>query len=268
MAAVTLPANPRITVAANRNTVTLSCACLAAGKTGNITPDADGYYEIVLGGFNVNNRSGDFYPADERVKKLFLPNSALMRKAANQALKGEYQHPKKVAGMTQREWINRICTVDELLVSHHIIDLTIDESRFTNAKGQPVMTIIGKVKPCGPYGDVLRESLANPKENTAFSVRSLSINKPMSGVLNRFVTDIVTWDHVNEGGIAHANKYSSPSVEALVETIVTEHCVSAIEQSVVDGGTSFESAAIPLMSLRSALGEIQVTDLNRSSFHW
>lgn len=250
-------------------TVTLSCAALTVGKKGKIEPDSDGYYRIVLGGFNVNNFSGDFYPADERVKKLFEPNSALMRRVANGQLRGEYKHPSPVPGMTKKSWINRVCTIDEAMVSHHIKELIVDYTSFKNAKGEPVMTIIGLIKPCGPYGDALKASLENPNENVAFSIRTCSINKMNNGVYTRWVTDIATWDHVNEGGIDVANKYSSPSLEALNETEVTERLLNAL---ITDGNGeeySFESkTTIPTTALQNALEEIKYKEVSRSSYHW
>lgn len=262
-----LPSNPNITVNQTKGTVTLSCAVMTCGSNGARKADENGCYRVVLGGFNVHNRSGDFYPMDERVKKIFQPGSALMRRVANKALKGEYQHPVNNGGMSKAAWIKRVCTIDELKVSHQILKIEVDFTSFTNDQGQPVMTIIGYIKPCGPYGEALRKSLENETENVAFSIRSLSINKPIAGVLNRFVTDAVTWDHVNEGGISIANQDSTPSMETLSEDVVTERSLDTITNA--DGDEySFESAAVPLMTLRSALQEIKVTDLNRSSFFW
>ena len=86
-------------------------------------------------------------------------------------------------------------------------------------KGKPVTAVIGMVKPSGPRGPALRESLDNPDENVAFSVRSLTNDTFENGGHQKHMKQLITWDYVNEPGISIATKYNAPSLEELSEDL-------------------------------------------------
>lgn len=192
---------------------TFSCtALMGTNKGGILKPDENGYYTLVLGAFDFYNSAGDFYPF-EPAKKLFKDSSSFMRRIANGACRAEYGHPKKAPGMTARDFIQRIMVIQEDKVCAHIKEVTVDYTAVKTKEGNPVIAIIGKVKPSGPYGQFLKDSLDNPDENVCFSVRSLT-NDFYDGRINRKnVQLIVTYDLVNEPGISVANKYASPALE-------------------------------------------------------
>jgi hypothetical protein len=197
------------------NRATYSCtALLGTNKAGVLKPDAEGYYTVVLGALDFYNSAGDFYPY-ESAKELFSESSSLMRRIKNGACRAEYGHPKLQPGMSQRDFLARILSIHEDKVCAHIKEVILDDKSVKDVNGKPVMAIIGKVKPCGPYGSVLKESLDNPSENVCFSIRSLT-KDVYDGIVNKKnLLQIICWDYVNEPGISVANKYQSPALEGI-----------------------------------------------------
>lgn len=197
---------------------TYSCtALLGSNKKGVVKPDADGYYnDLVLGALDFFNSAGAFYEF-ESAKCLFEESSSLMRRVRNGALRGEYGHPKMVPGMSEREYLARVLNIYEDCVSHHIRSVTIDNTgRVKDGAGKPVIAILGSVKPMGPRGQDLRDSLENGHENACFSIRSLTNDfMDRRGMHRKVLKQIVTWDYVNEPGISVANKFSFPSLEGI-----------------------------------------------------
>lgn len=186
-------------------------ALLGVNKKGVITPDANGYYEITVGGFNVHNYGGAYYPLGQ-AKKLFEESGALMRRIKAGVLRGELGHPRKES-MGPNEYFRRLNEIHEEKVCCHFGSVTLDFDNYKSKSGFPMVAVIARVKPSGPYGDTLKKSLDNPEEETCFSVRAAVIPANEGGREVRYVEDIVTWDYVNEGGIAIARKYYSMALE-------------------------------------------------------
>ncbi len=188
-------------------------ALVGTTKTGQLRADAAGYYEVVLGALDFYNSAGAFY-AFSPAKSLFEESSSLMRRTANGALRGEYGHPKFLPGMTSQQFLMRVMDINEQSVSHHISEVYIDETSVRNKDGSSVIAIMGRVKPCGPFGDALAASFENPNENVCFSIRSLTEDiRDARGTLVKTLREIITWDYVNEPGISVANKYQAPGLE-------------------------------------------------------
>jgi len=200
------------------NSVRFACTSLAGvNKTGELKKDKDGYYEIVVGALNVFNSAGQLY-VYEQAKHLFEESGQLMRRVRRGALRGEYGHPKLVPGMSNEQFAARVMSIDEAMVCCHHKDVTLDYSgRVKDERGQPVLAIINKVLPSGPYGEVLAKQLDNKNENVCFSIRAFTDDTRDRGITKRVLKTIVTWDYVNEPGIAHAEKFKSPALEALVD---------------------------------------------------
>lgn len=199
----------------------------AQGKEGNLPgPDANGYYTLVIGGLNCYNSAGEYYVATG-VVDMFQESSHFMRRIKNGALFAEVGHPRKAPGMSHMDFYRRIIDIDEKNVCAHIGEVTLD---FTYGKNNAwlnnpdFVAIIGKIKPAGPHAQALERSLQNPKQNTAFSVRGLTDNAEVRGRVERKLTQIVTFDHVNEPGIAAACKAHTPGLESL--SVVSQNDVS------------------------------------------
>ncbi len=241
------------------NSVVFSCAKLPAGKSGILRPDADGYYRVILGGLNVYNSVGHYYPFDS-ARQLFKESSQLMRRIKRGALRGEMGHPKWVPGMTDDQFSDRCLMIDERNVCVHIAEVELDQS-MKDDQGRPCIGILGKIRPSGPMGAALQAQLDNPKENVCFSIRSFTDNRRVGRVMHRNLVNVVTWDAVNEPGISFAEKYKSPALEShldsmivLDDRIVTRGSLERVMQKTTPGGISHEATILNLNELFGVMG--------------
>ncbi|WJJ55179.1 head maturation protease [Xanthomonas phage RTH11] len=217
------------------NGFSLSCtALLGTNKAGTLKPDADGYYTVVLGALDVFNSSGAYYP-EASAKHLFQQSASLMRRIASGNLRGEYGHPRPQPGMTPDDWVNRVRDIYEPNVCMHIRKVTVDYTSFRNEQGQPVITIVGEVKPSGPNGPALKEQFDNRHEDVCFSIRSLTNDDFRMGRVTKHIKLIVTWDYVNEPGLAQAHKWNSPSLESHSEAVMGGDAYALAEQMILPG---------------------------------
>jgi Peptidase S80 family len=202
------------------NSFSLSCtALIGTNKTGILKADADGYYTVVLGALDVYNSGGAFYP-EATARHLFQQSASLMRRIASGNLRGEYGHPRMTPGMTMDDFVNRVRDIYEPHVCMHIRKVTVDYTTHRNERGQPIITIIGEVKPSGPMGPALLAQFENRFEDICFSIRSLTNDEFSYGRINKHIKLIVTWDYVNEPGLANAHKWNAPGLEAMSDNII------------------------------------------------
>lgn len=213
-------------------------ALLGTNKVGKMTADSDGYYEFVLGGLDTYNSGGAFYPL-KSAQSLFENSSNLMRRIETGACRGEYGHPKQLPGQDMRSFLRRVSTIYEDNVCCHFKDVRIEKEGIKDKSGNKVVAVIGHVKPSGPKGQALGESMENPNESVCFSVRSLTDDKIEGGRLVKHIRTIVTWDYVNEPGIDIARKWHSPSLESFEEAEFTREHIEAMESG-VGAGVSME----------------------------
>lgn len=249
------------------DSVVFNCtALMGTNKAGVLKPDKNGYYQVVLGAFDFLNSAGENYPF-ETAKKLFKHSSSLMRRVRNGYCRGELDHPKKEPGMTHKDYVERILTIDSKNVSHHIKSLRVDTNAIKDANNKSIVAVIGEVKPSGPYGDSLEESFKNPDENVAFSLRSLVKPRLKNGRIEKDLKVLVTYDQVNEGGISIANKYTSPSLENIAaETPVTKHIIDTIAEDKVNLG--LETGDIDIAIIKTELGWNLTEISNLGSLNW
>lgn len=232
---------------------TYSCtALLHTNKTGILRADAAGYYEVVLGGLDIANSVNAYYPY-EPAKVLFETSSQLQRRIRNGCLKGEYGHPKRQPGMSDRDFLARILEIRESEICCHIREVSLIKD-FKDKDGRSCVGIIGLVKPSGPKADALAASLENPHENVCFSIRSLTHDEYQRGRLIKTLKTIVTWDLVNEPGLHIANKYMAPSLESLDSFNFThEQFVSAKTNLIQHTGLE-SSGGMDLAAIERAYG--------------
>lgn len=208
------------------------------GKTGIITPDKDGYYELVVGGLNCYNSAGEYYSLAPSVKKLFENSSTFMRKVNKQILYGENGHPVFTKGMTDDEYLRRIYYISEENIVCHFSDIWLDEKYGKNNpefNNPGLVAIMAKVKPFGNKKHILQDSLDNRLQNLCFSIRSLTNNYYHKGTKIKELVEILTFDLVSEGGISIANKYDSPALESVMEDItVTKEKLIKIYNDIPD----------------------------------
>lgn len=187
-----------------------------SGKKGILVPDANGYYEMILGGLNTHNSAGEYYTS-EQVIELFESSSQLQRRVRNGALYAELGHPKPVPGQPHETFYRRVLSLEETNQCAHISEITLDTDygkKHPELGNPKLIAIIGKVKPAGAKAGVVQEAFDNPKQSAAFSIRGITDNKLIGGKMVRRLVTIVTFDFVMEPGIAIATKWRSPSMES------------------------------------------------------
>lgn len=202
-------------------------------KKGKIKCDPDGYYDMIVGGFDTYNSAGAYYTF-QSAKSHFDSSHHFQRRIAGKKLYGEAGHPKMIPGMSKQDWMIRILTIDEKGISHHIKELHLDDTLFKNRDGRPMVTVFARLKPAGPFAEALGLSLDNDDEDTAFSIRSITVDhvNPCNGILTKEMREIVTYDWVVEPGIAQATKYHNPALEQLaLSTFTQAHLDSAISRA-------------------------------------
>lgn len=232
--------------------VQFSCTTLAGtNKRGVLPKDEHGYRIQPIGALNCFNSAGDYYPL-ARARELFERSTSFMRRVTTGCLKAEEGHPKRLPGMSDDEFIRRVLTIDERNVCAHIADVWLDFDNVKGADGKPVVAIMGKIKPSGPFAAALDASYDNPHEDVCFSIRSFTDDKYVAGCKQRTLVEIVTFDRVTEPGIAHARKYRSPGLESMVEASVS---VESLKKAVKPmPGLGMESNLISPTALFTMLG--------------
>lgn len=187
-------------------------------KKGIITPDEDGYYELVVGGLNTFNNTNAWYYTLEEARKIFGPGTIFQRRVANGCLRAEVNHPKRRPGETDASFTDRMLDVDRDNVCAHFKKVWLDENFGKNRpeyNNPGLVAIMALVKPSLPKGDMLKESLDNPNENTCFSIRATAREEFIRGRRVRTLQEIISIDFVNEGGILIASKWDSPATESI-----------------------------------------------------
>jgi hypothetical protein len=236
------------------NSVRFACTALAGtNKVGDLKKDANGYFECVVGALNMFNSAGQFYVYEE-AKALFEGSSQLQRRVARGALRGEYGHPKMQPGQSNDSFANRVMAIYEDNVCCHHKEITVDFDRVKDSNGRPVIAIISKVLPSGPMGAVLEKSLLNKDENVCFSIRAFTDDYREAGLTKRVLKTVVTFDYVNEPGIAVAEKFKAPALEGLSDIIITRGAMERNLQESSISGIATESMLASSEELFKSMG--------------
>lgn len=185
-------------------------------KAGKIKCDPDGYYDLNVGAFDAYNSRKAFYTMSS-ARSHFDSSHDFQRRIKSGALYGEDGHPVYDSRYSRDEWLTRILTVEKGNISHHIRELHLDDTIAKNEDGNPMVVVFARIKPAGAHAQSLADSLENPHENVAFSIRSITEDHVdrRTGTLIKEMRAIVTYDQVTEPGIAIATKYNNPALESL-----------------------------------------------------
>ena len=164
-------------------------------------PNADGYYEnFPMAALGVATRNNTYYDVDEFVKQITSPATFFNKMLSDGTLYGEYGHPD-LTGMTHEQQLSRLSITDEDRVSHHFRKVGSGEKLSSGGR-----LITAEIKPHGPFGRHLKESLDEPFVNTAFSLRSITHDRQEGQLLRRKMAKLVTFDAVAAGGYSEASK--------------------------------------------------------------
>lgn len=194
-----------------KNKIILSSAAYKPLKGKEIERDADGYYKVRLGAFNIFNAQGAFY-SDKGVEEILKGKDSIFYRRLSQGfLRGEMGHPPMKPGMTKAQFIYRSSIIDMENVAFHIKRVELedtDEKVEKMGMAGNVKIVVGWIMPAGPKGKFLQEALDNPECNVAFSVRSISSDRILpNGTIFKETKFITTWDWVIEPGIQLANTF-------------------------------------------------------------
>ena len=235
--------------------IIFTCTRLAGtGKAGILTPNADGYYRQVIGALRCFNSAGHFYNDEPRVIDLFMnQSSGFNRRVQRGAVRAEVDHPDQPKGMTDSEYEARMYYIDPKNCCAQFASITLDFDNYKDAQGRSIVAIIGEFIPSGVHGAMLEKQLKNGRENVCFSIRAFTIDKYIGGQRNRTLAEVITFDYVNEPGIAIASKYDSLSLESRHEHVVTRHGLQkALQRQTLHLGR--ESIAITPENLYKSFG--------------
>ena len=192
------------------------------GGDGSLKKNELGYYRMPLGALNTVNSAGEYY-VEKGSAKLFEQSGQLQRQIKAGNLKGEYGHPKRQVGMTEKQFLLRCSRVEEQSVAAHISSVELDyeyAKKYNmvkpvgltpkqNKEVGVIVPIFGMICGSGPFGPALEKSLENPLENVCFSIRSFTVDYYVDGRTFRVLDEIITWDPVTEPGISTATKWDS-----------------------------------------------------------
>lgn len=241
------------------NAVRITCtALLGVNKAGSLTADENGYYDMILGGYDTTNHGGAYYATrnndGEDIASVLKRSVSLQRQMNNGNLRGEYGHPKMEPGMSALDFRKRIMRVEETLVCAHMDDIRTEEG-FKTRQGKTMTAVRALVKPSGPYGPTLEAQIKNGKENVCFSVRGLTSDVLVGGRLVKKTNMIVNWDYVNEPGIAGAEKYSSPSLESIHDEVISpEFLISLANEERMNRDLGIENNGPSAEEIAKAVG--------------
>lgn len=206
------------------------------GKRGEMVPDSNGYYDVILGGLNVYNTRNEYYSARECMD-LFKSSSILMRRVKKKALYAENGHPKLTPGMSHSQFYERVLTIDEKNVCAHIGEISLDTEFGKNNPGtaqRDTIAILGKIAPAGPFANVIERAVKNKLQNLAFSIRSITDNEQLpNGQIEKHLKNIITFDYVTEGGIVFADKQYAPSLESHQEVVVDRELMKEVIEDII-----------------------------------
>lgn len=224
-------------------------------KKGILVPDENGQYTQPIGGLNVYNSAGHWYTA-KGAKALLEESTVFRRRITRGVLCGEVGHPAQKPGMSDDDYAMRILNIDDKNVCVHWSEITLDFDNYKNADGKPMVAIIGKFTPHGPFADVVERAIKNTKANMCFSIRAFTQDTLERGVRIRELMNVVTFDYVVEPGIFIAEKFRSRSLESFSPTVDKLITRNSLERGLKNTkpGPALESVSLSAGELFNSFG--------------
>lgn len=181
------------------------------GRVGVIKPDERGVYRglpmMMLGEIT---QQKTYYDPESVIKQITSPDTTFNKIFTNQKLMGEYGHPTFYDLNSDTDKLQRLCTVDESKASHLFTSLYTDQPASDGS-----IVVRADIKPTGPYGAVLKDSLDDPIVNTSFSLRAfVDTNVRPDGVKYRTVKSLTTFDAVGASGFKNSDKGHALALES------------------------------------------------------
>lgn len=235
-------------------------------KSGTLKKNADGSYDFIVGALNMINGKNEYYEYDY-AKKFFDASADLVRMAKKKILRGEYGHPKQQVGQSEDDFITRLLMVEEKSVACFHQDIRLDHDNFRDVNGKPFIGIVSKLRPDGPYGDVLEKQINTKEMDVCFSIRCFSQPHRIGGRVIREMKHVVTFDYVTEPGIAYATKYNCPSLESRDNKVFTRGTIERAARNMYNAPGTLESSRSSMKTLLDVLGlEVRDTPQAKRNF--
>ena len=178
-------------------------------------PDEKGFFDVVVGCFGVPTRGRVIYDPQSLINCMKDTSSRFNICLRDGNLCGEYGHPV----INTEKDMPRLFQIDEHYKSHYFGDIKTGEP--ININGMEAIPIKAKVKPTGPYGEILEKELRDPCHNTSFSIRSLCLpmNGPNPEYEYRKVQSVITFDAVHAPGFDITSKRYVSATESFEEPV-------------------------------------------------
>lgn len=168
----------------------------------SVEPDSEGVYRgIPLTAIGINSRNNVNYDPRSVVRCITTVTNRFNVNLVEGNLEGEWGHPL----VTKKEELPRLLYIDRTRISHYFRHVYAKKS----ASGDYII-VYGDLVAFGPYGQYLRESFADKKRNTCFSLRSAAKVTGTDGPITyKEMLALVTFDAVDGPGFAIAGKRNS-----------------------------------------------------------
>lgn len=230
-------------------------ALAGSGKKGILKKLDNNYTEIILGAFAAFGNGGWLYDAKTAMR--YIENDReFLALLQNGRLRSEWGHPRRVPGMSDKEWFIRICDIVESNTASQIRRIRVSMDTVKDERGRQVVAVIGEVTPSGPQSGTFARQLENPDEDVNYSIRCFA-HRDFSK-MTKHINRIITWDNVNDPGIAVASKYQTPSLESKQDVARMLDCAEFNLDRIRAGLT--DEASINDDSFESVAPYVQVID--------
>lgn len=175
--------------------------------------DKDGYYtDIPVAVIGSVSRNNTCYDGESFARQLKGP-STFSKRIAEGVAASEYGHPF-IANPNTSEGIARLLHIEPTRISNHIRSVKV---KRVNDLGLDMVFM--DAKPNGPYGKYFEESMEDPSQNTAFSLRGLSRahKDPRTHIIHKSLISFVTFDScvVGSGFKESTKRYMAAARESL-----------------------------------------------------
>ncbi len=180
------------------------------GRVGVVKPDANGIYKgLPMMVLNEETQQRTFYDPQSVVDQITNPAARFNITLKQGKAWGEYGHPT-FFGLSDNDKLARLVHVEEKNASHLFTSIYTDAQ---SANG--TMVVRGDIKPTGPFGNTLKDSLDDPCVNTAFSLRAfVDTRMKPDGQRYRTVKSLVTFDTVGASGYRTTDKAHAIGLES------------------------------------------------------
>ena len=239
---------------------------LYGGNSLAMHPDENGCFNIIVGATNVFNSAGAKYIQNDKITKMFSLNSSMMKRVKNGEMQAERGHPMPKPGMSSADYLKRVYLIDADNIACDILDLKLSVNPVNlGKKNTMVYPVYAKIKPSGPHGDALYESLTDPESDTAFSVRSITVDYVVDGITHKEFKYIINYDWVHAPGIeiAKASMWKMFALEAVddISIEISLEDITSLEQEFTNiSGISLENKNEILTELKGMFNACTTDD--------